>query len=336
MKSRTLVFLISSVVVIAALITGTVYMVSSERMVLRSPMINQQPSIITYMEGLVEVKSGNSSDAVWIPAEIGMKLREGDEVRTGPDGMADIRIYDDGMVRILKDTEIGLTDLTLRRQDIKISFGTLYAGFHLLFESQDLRFSTPNSVAAVRGTELVFHVGPAGTRIDALSGITEVSQADYPDRSILLATGQVTNVSRGQQPSAPVDMHPFALQQHRMVFNGINEDEVFLVSQDIRFEANSARILPESMDELDDVARKLTLRRVNILITGHTADVGANAGQVRLSKERADTIMSELVDRGIASRRLSTIGYGGSRPVADNGSAEGRAANRRVEFLVVE
>lgn len=334
MKHKALIILSAVIVLFAILVGVLLFLQSRERLVMRSPMLTQEPSIITYLEGPVEVLA--DSETEWMDAEIGMKIKENSRLRTGPRGLVDLRVYSDGMIRLLENSEIALSDLTIRRQTIDIALGTVFAKFRLLFDKQDLRFVTPNTAAAVRGTELVFEVNDSGTQVHALSGITEIRNPSTPDDRILLAFQSSTSVNGSLPPTEPVELKPVQVSEYRRVFNGIHSREVFLISQDINFEPNSSVILPESLGELDEVARLLTLRRVNILIAGHTADVGGTSGQVRLSEERAASIQKELISRGISQKKLSTIGYGGSKPVGDNETASGRAMNRRVEFLVVE
>ena len=65
-------------------------------------------------------------------------------------------------------------------------------------------------------------------------------------------------------------------------------------------------------------------------IEGHTDSVGSEAYNKKLSERRADSVKSYVVGQGVEISRLSTKGFGESQPVADNGTAEGRAQNRRV------
>jgi outer membrane protein OmpA-like peptidoglycan-associated protein len=325
MKLKTLIVISIVIVVFAAVFGALLVLQSRERLVMRSPMLTQEPSIITYFEGPVEISLGSDPEDEWLDAEIGMRLKENSRLRTGPGGLVDLRIYSDGLIRLLENSEIALVDLTIRRQTVNISRGMVFAKFRLLFDKQDLRFLTPNTAAAVRGTELVIVVNESGTEVNALSGITEIHNLSVPDERILLAFQTSTRIEGSTPPSDPEELKPVMVAQYRREFNGINSREVFLISQDINFKPDSSVILEESLLELDEVARLLKLRRINILI----------AGQVRLSETRAESIREELISRGISPKRLSTTGFGGSRPVGDNAFAEGRALNRRVEFLVV-
>ena len=120
---------------------------------------------------------------------------------------------------------------------------------------------------------------------------------------------------------------------------GITEGarSVTLTIYGIRFVADSPEILPEEEARISEIA--LTLAgadpAVHFLVEGHTAAVGRPAGELQLSIERAEAIARRLEAAGIAAERISTAGYGGTRPVADNSTGEGRAQNRRVEITVL-
>lgn len=105
----------------------------------------------------------------------------------------------------------------------------------------------------------------------------------------------------------------------------------------IRFVADSSEILPEEEERIAEIARTLaaTDASARFLVEGHTASVGRPAGELELSGERADAIARYLEAAGISADRITTAGYGGTRPAADNGTAEGRAMNRRVEITVL-
>jgi outer membrane protein OmpA-like peptidoglycan-associated protein len=334
MKSKLINTVIVLLLVFAVVFGAVMFFQYSERLLLRSPMLVQEPTIITYMEGPVETSPGDNRD--WIPAEIGMKLKQGSSLRTGEGGLADLRVYSEGVIRLLENTQVDLDSLTLKRQAVRITAGTVFARFRLLFDGQDLMFTTPNTAAAVRGTELVFLVNRDETVIHALSGITEVANVDLPLQPILLAFQSTTTVAGGNPPSDPVELSQAQVENFHREFNGINTREVFLISQSINFEPDSAVIVPGSDAELEKVAKLLSSRRENILIAGHTADVGNTTGQMKLSEERAMSIRDRLITLGVPERRLTTIGYGSSRPVGDNSTREGQAKNRRVEFLVVD
>lgn len=117
-----------------------------------------------------------------------------------------------------------------------------------------------------------------------------------------------------------------------------NMEEKIIITQKIHFEFNKAIIRPISYPILDDVVDLLKknthIKRVRV--EGHTDSVGSDAYNQRLSEKRAMSVVDYLVAHGISRDRLLSAGYGESRPIADNNTAEGRAKNRRTEFTVVE
>jgi outer membrane protein OmpA-like peptidoglycan-associated protein len=107
------------------------------------------------------------------------------------------------------------------------------------------------------------------------------------------------------------------------------------VVREIRFATNSAQILPESAAVLSQIARVLKDDpKLELIIEGHTDNVGGPDFNLDLSRKRAEAVKRWLADKeGISEVRLATVGYGLTRPVADNGTEDGRGQNRRVELL---
>ena len=109
-----------------------------------------------------------------------------------------------------------------------------------------------------------------------------------------------------------------------------------LVIRDLQFVANKAELLPDEKNRLDQIAA--LLKRVpnnQILIEGHTARVGDESDEMQLSLDRAHTIVNEMTSRGLSKGKFITKGSGGTKPVADNDTPEGRARNRRVEITIL-
>jgi outer membrane protein OmpA-like peptidoglycan-associated protein len=101
----------------------------------------------------------------------------------------------------------------------------------------------------------------------------------------------------------------------------------------VYFDNDSAQIKPESDADLDRLVSFLKQSTgATGVLEGHTDSHGKPAHNLALSKRRADAVKAYLVAHGIDGARLSTMGYGPTRPIADNGTAEGRATNRRVVF----
>ena len=75
---------------------------------------------------------------------------------------------------------------------------------------------------------------------------------------------------------------------------------------------------------------------VHMRIGGYTDNTGSADANVKLSNDRANNVMAELVRMGISQDRLEAKGYGADHPVADNSTEEGRAQNRRISMLVTQ
>lgn len=102
----------------------------------------------------------------------------------------------------------------------------------------------------------------------------------------------------------------------------------------INFDTGSATIKPDSSATVDQIVAMLDAdKSIDILIEGHTDSTGDPAGNQRLSEMRAKSVMSAVSSKGIDRSRLTAKGFGRTKPVADNATAEGRAKNRRVELV---
>ncbi len=130
-------------------------------------------------------------------------------------------------------------------------------------------------------------------------------------------------VEKGKNPNDPTD---------DVVFIPDVGDKLSL--RGINFEFNSARLLPSSEDTLKFVAAGLLANpEIQIEISGHTDNIGSAKSNQLLSLRRAEAVKDYIVSKGVAAARLTTVGYGFTRPIADNATEEGRAKNRRIEFL---
>jgi len=105
----------------------------------------------------------------------------------------------------------------------------------------------------------------------------------------------------------------------------------------VNFPPESAEIIPETAKRLDAIADLLKdYANKELLIEGHTADVGDKSAQVSLSVKRAQSVADYFVGKGAAKRDQMIIeGKGSDVPVGSNDSEEGRAKNRRVEITLL-
>lgn len=112
------------------------------------------------------------------------------------------------------------------------------------------------------------------------------------------------------------------------------------VNLDIRFNLDKATIRPESYPLLDELARALKtpeLKGKPIIVAGHTDSSASQRYNLTLSAKRADSVKKYLVMKhAIPPELIETVGYGESRPIADNDTEQGRMKNRRVEVRLAE
>ena len=111
---------------------------------------------------------------------------------------------------------------------------------------------------------------------------------------------------------------------------------VITLSGSVLFASAKSDLLPDAQSKLSDVANALAKQDPDskIVVEGHTDSQGGASFNQDLSQKRAESVRQYLISRGIASDRVTAQGFGPSRAIADNGSAEGRANNRRVEIVV--
>ncbi|MDR2928191.1 MAG: OmpA family protein [Cytophagaceae bacterium] len=115
------------------------------------------------------------------------------------------------------------------------------------------------------------------------------------------------------------------------------EKGVKIVIENILFNTGNATLRPESFTELNKLVNLLKENPgIKIEVSGHTDNTGSAAVNERLSKSRALSVKNYLASQGISADRVEYEGYGFQRPVADNNTEAGRAANRRVEIEILE
>lgn len=98
------------------------------------------------------------------------------------------------------------------------------------------------------------------------------------------------------------------------------------------FAPGSSKLLPGAGRKLDEVVNAANkMPEVRLEVIGYTDSTGNAQNNIKLSQGRADAVKAYLVKKGVAADRISSKGMGADNPIADNGTAEGRAKNRRVE-----
>lgn len=163
---------------------------------------------------------------------------------------------------------------------------------------------------------------PAGTTVDARGCPPPPPPAAPKD-------------SDGDGVLDPVDACPGTPLGMKVDERGCAIKTAKIVLRDINFEFDSARLTADSRQSLDKVVEGLRGQSgMELMIEGHTDSVGAEAYNLKLSKQRAEAAREYLISQGIDGGRLTARGLGESQPVTSNQTKDGRAQNRRVEFSV--
>lgn len=109
------------------------------------------------------------------------------------------------------------------------------------------------------------------------------------------------------------------------------------VFQQLQFEFNKSIINPisyPSLDELINTLKEESAKNWKLKVEGHTDDIGDDAYNMTLSQSRANAVKEYIVSKGISVDRITSIGYGETKPIGDNKTKEGQLKNRRVEFII--
>lgn len=115
-----------------------------------------------------------------------------------------------------------------------------------------------------------------------------------------------------------------------------------VVGQKIRlnnlfFDVGKSELKPSSFAELNRLVKSMkSYANMTIEVSGHTDAQGNPAKNLQLSRNRANAVLNYLKSKGIAASRMKAVGYGQTKPVASNATVDGRAHNRRVEFMILK
>ncbi|MGB0637898.1 MAG: OmpA family protein, partial [Myxococcota bacterium] len=118
----------------------------------------------------------------------------------------------------------------------------------------------------------------------------------------------------------------------------IIEKNFIKITEKIFFEFGKAAIQQRSDSLVTEIAETIIANPQikKLRIEGHTDSVGSDIGNLKLSQSRADAVKAALVAKGVTASSLDSVGFGEMRPIDTNDSDDGRAANRRVEFIIVD
>ncbi len=149
-----------------------------------------------------------------------------------------------------------------------------------------------------------------------------------------LAGGAIGNYQDKQEAELRAELQGSGVSVTRTGPNG--ENITLNMPGNVTFATDSSDLNPAFFDVLNSVGKVLKqFDKTVVEVAGHTDSTGSEQYNQALSERRAATVAQYLEAKGVATQRILTVGMGETRPVADNGTPEGRQANRRVEITMV-
>ena len=146
-----------------------------------------------------------------------------------------------------------------------------------------------------------------------------------------LAGGAIGNYQDRQEAKLRAELEGTGVSVTR-----IGDNITLNMPGNVTFATNSSDLSPAFFDVLNSVGKVLKeFDKTVVEVAGHTDNTGSDSYNQSLSERRAGSVSTYLQAQGVSSQRLITVGMGEQRPVADNNSADGRQANRRVEITMV-
>ncbi|WP_439858769.1 OmpA family protein [Pseudomonas sp. MBLB4136] len=207
------------------------------------------------------------------------------------------------------------------------------AGFaHQNISNVPARTGRDHSTFANVGTGVKYFITE---NLFARAGVDGMYNIDANEAEWAAGVGVGMNFGGGSKPApapAPVAMvepTPAPVQAEEPM-------EMVRVELDVKFDFDKDRVKEESYSDIKNLADFMNqYPQTRTTVEGHTDSVGSDAYNQKLSERRANAVRQVLVNQyGVSGERVNAVGYGESRPVADNASDAGRAINRRVEAEV--
>ncbi len=184
-------------------------------------------------------------------------------------------------------------------------------------------------------------VSDVTTRVDGLQSTVEEQgeRIDQLARKDEQLASQISTVDQKASAAEQTGKQAIAkAEQAEKLARGKVLWQVTLTNDDVKFGVDKVELSDNARAVLDSLAAKLKGmdRTVYLEIRGHTDATGSESYNYKLGLKRAEAVRDYLHEQGIPLHLMEAISYGETRPIADNKTAEGRAANRRVEILVLE
>lgn len=193
----------------------------------------------------------------------------------------------------------------------------------------------------------VYRTDPVISRNDALKILSVQHNLDLLKQGKVVILLNQDSLVHKIEPQVHEESYYVTYRQIKKYYADKNENIIIkptlnstqIIINDINFYPDSPVILPKEngrIDELAEILNEVTSKNeFTILVEGHTASIGQPENELNLSYDRAETIIDMLIERGVNKDIFTYKGYGGTKPIADNSTAEGKAQNRRVEITII-
>lgn len=177
-------------------------------------------------------------------------------------------------------------------------------------------------------------VSTVNERVDGVQGQVEEAQTTLRDHDGRITRNETATAEASKTAREALDRAVAAgkLAEGKLLYETVLSDDK------VKFGFDQANLSDDARAALDAFAAQLKTENKNVYveIQGHTDNVGGESYNEKLGAQRAAAVKEYLAKQGIPLFRMETISYGEAAPVADNGSREGRAQNRRVVLVVLQ
>ncbi|MCG8307781.1 MAG: OmpA family protein [Cytophagales bacterium] len=205
--------------------------------------------------------------------------------------------------------------------------------YNLLPENTGVGFTVSDSLTGEY--EILLPAGSAyDYKTEAVGYVSESDRIDLVDEVDFVEIERTISLSKGEdaQPVAAVISGP---EDNRLESFVSGEEEELILDSSVLFEFASDFINKTAHPMLDKLVEFMKEKpSIELLISGHTDNVGPAQYNISLSKRRAESVLDYFVSHGISDARFQVEGHGSERPIASNDTSEGQSKNRRVEFSI--
>ena len=185
----------------------------------------------------------------------------------------------------------------------------------------------------LRGEKIILEIEKTKQSYSGVSGVDGTFKIDVPKGKEYTVKYLTINDKLDYEKFKVPNFEGFASMKLTIK---IEQSKVYEL-KNVFFDTDKATLKPESFSALNNLLEVMKLKPNMIVeISGHTDNVGDNTHNLKLSKDRAESVKAYLVKNKITESRIITKGFGSDKPIADNDTPEGRQQNRRTEVKIIK